>query len=305
MAMLLAAAPFTFAQGAPPVAEPGTINYVEGIVQINGKLITKKQVGSIEVAQGGVLSTANGRAEMLLTPGVYMRLDSNSALTMVSPELTHTTIQLTRGELLAEVDQIEKENRLEIAVNGVTTRLLKTGVYEFHTDPPSVAVFTGKAEATEGRHVFDAYRGEQILLTPQVRHAVRKFHRKAPDDLYAWSKLRSEYAAEAGENMAQEAALGTGPYGWYGPGWFWDPYFDMWGFFPMDAYMWGPFGFPFYSPLFYGGGYGYYGYGRYGYRGGGVVTGSGSRGTASGAFLGGMGGFRGGMGGFHGGGGRR
>ncbi len=54
---------------------------------------------------------------------------------------------------------------------------------------------------------------------------------------------------------------------WDGPGWYWNPYWDLYGFIPGDGIWYSPFGWPFYSPwVAYGYGFGY-GFGGYGYGG--------------------------------------
>src|SRR5512135_3919659 len=79
------------------VARPGTINYTEGQVTIDGRTIGAKQLGSTELAPGRVLETGSGKAEMLLTPGVFLRLGDHSAVRMVSPSLTDTRVEMVRG----------------------------------------------------------------------------------------------------------------------------------------------------------------------------------------------------------------
>jgi len=69
------------AQGA--TARPGTVNYTEGGVTIDGQAIAAKSLGSTEVEPGQVLRTGQGKAEMLLTPGVFIRLGDNAAVRMV------------------------------------------------------------------------------------------------------------------------------------------------------------------------------------------------------------------------------
>ena len=85
-------------------ARPGTINYVEGQATLNDQTLTSQSVGHAEMAQGQTVATQNGKVEVLLTPGVFLRLGTNSAVTMVSPDLTKTEVQLDRGTAEVEVD---------------------------------------------------------------------------------------------------------------------------------------------------------------------------------------------------------
>jgi hypothetical protein len=72
--------------GANP-ARPGTVNYIEGSALLAGKSVTQQSVGSLALDPGQVLSTQHGNAEILLTPGIYLRLDDDSSVRMISPDL--------------------------------------------------------------------------------------------------------------------------------------------------------------------------------------------------------------------------
>jgi len=227
---------------------PGTLNYVEGSVTLNGDAVTSSSVGKSTVDQGQVLSTAQGKAEMLLTPGVFLRIGNNAAVRMVSPNLTDTRVALLSGEATVEVAELSKENRLQVGVDDAMATLVKRGVYEFNADHPQVAVYDGEARVSYGDSQVKVKKGHEAQLTGSL--TVSKFNTKNQrDELYAWSNLRSEYEAQASANSAQLVLAGGGP-GWYGPGWYWNPWWDAYGFLPGDGILYSPFGWPFFSPGF-------------------------------------------------------
>ncbi len=86
--------------------DPGTLNYVEGSVHLDGRLLTNRNVANDEMRAGQELTTGAGKAEILLTPGIFLRVDSNSAVKMISPDLAETQVELLRGRAGVEVDQI-------------------------------------------------------------------------------------------------------------------------------------------------------------------------------------------------------
>lgn len=296
-------------------AIPGTVNYVEGQVAVAGQTVTPRSVGSVEVQPNQVLETGQGRAEVLLTPGVFLRAGDNSAVRLVSPDLANTRVEVLRGQAIVEVTELFKDNNLWILMNGSSTRLDKQGLYGFNANTQLVQVFDGKATVEQNDHQKDLDKGHELMLNGNWK--VARFDTKAfatQDPLYAWSNLRAEYEAEASMQSARNIFVAGWPY-WYGPGWYWNPYWDMYGFIPGDGIWFSPFGYPFYSPWVVGFGYGYgFGYGRgfgHGFLGHGHIAGnaiaSGGRFAASarmsGGFAGGRG-FAGGMrGGFAGGGG--
>lgn len=289
---------------APNSAVPGTLNYIEGSASINGQPLGQYAVGSATLQPGQVISTTQGRAEILLTPGVFFRLGHNSAARMVSPSLTDTAVNLERGRASVEVDQLFKQNNIHIVVDNVPVQLVKPGLYQFDADRGNVMVFTGEAAVAKGNgnwvtikenHDLNLAEGANAALKPAKFNA----DQQQQDRLYQWSSLRSEYLAEANQQIAPEYAAAG-----YAPGWYWDPYmvdYTFLGPYPFySPFGWGfyPFGYAGYG--FYGGfGRGYYGHPGY-YPRGGLRAG----GQVGGFHSGEVGGFHtgGGMGGFHGGG---
>src|SRR5579884_586749 len=126
---------------AANTAVPGTLNYVEGQAAIGSQTLNSKSVGAAELQPGQVLDTQNGKAEVLLTPGVFLRLDDNSAAKMISPDLTNTEIALEKGRAMIEVDEIHKGNDIRVSEDGATTRLLKTGLYAVDANRGQVEVY--------------------------------------------------------------------------------------------------------------------------------------------------------------------
>ena len=251
---------------SPEHAVPGTLNYVEGTVSIGNEALNSKSIGSAELETGQSLTTESGKAEILLTPGVFLRVGDNSSVKMISSSLTDTEVGLDRGQAMIEVAEIHPGNDIRIAAGGETTELLKTGLYDFDLNQQQLRVFEGKARVQYGERHVDVKGGREVPLGGGDQIKARKFDKKSYDeaDLYRWSSLRSAYLAEANVNAAGlYADNGWGPwgYGWWGAGWYWDPWFDGFTFIPGDGIFYSPFGWGFYSPWwvyqapFYGYGY--------------------------------------------------
>ncbi len=277
---LFAAALFASAQAA--VARPGMVNYTEGQVTLDGRTLGSKAIGKTEVAPDHVLETTNGKAEMLLIPGAFLRLGQNSAVKMISPSITDTRVELLRGEALVEVDQLQKENHLDVIDHGADTQIEKKGVYRFNGDQPLLAVYDGKAKVQMDDQSVDVGKGKELPLQPEAKLKPQKFDKHQTDALYDWSKLRSSYLAEANMSSAQMVVVNDYPGWWAGTGWYWNPWFDTWSFVPGGGFLYSPFGYGFYSPAYwyYNAPAYYYGPGRVWTRrpigGGGVVAGSGA-----------------------------
>jgi hypothetical protein len=145
-------------------AQPGTVNYVEGQVKLDGQSITANKIGSTLVSPGHILQTDDGKAEMLLTPGVFVRLDTHSQVKMISPSISDTRVELLQGRTMLEVAEIEKENHTEVTVGGTSTTVKARGIYEFTASPASARVFEGKAVVEQGSRSDYIHKGEQMAL---------------------------------------------------------------------------------------------------------------------------------------------
>jgi len=228
-------------------AVPGTLNYVEGQASIGDQTLDSKSVGTAALNNGDVLQTGNGKAEILLTPGVYLRVGGNSAVKMDSTSLINTEVTVREGEAMVEVDQIYHESNLRVSQPGADTKIDKVGLYAFDATNGAVRVFDGKAVVTVDDHNTTVKKNHELALH-NAKLRSKDFDKKEVtqnDDLYRWSSLRSQYLSDANVDAARTYYVN----GWYGPGWYWDPYFAGFTFLPGSGYFYNPFGWGFYSPL--------------------------------------------------------
>ena len=258
----------------PP--QPGTINYIEGQALVGGQALGEKSVGTTKLAASQSLSTQDGRVEILLTPGIFFRVDDNSSVRMISPGLADTVLALDKGRAMVEVADIRPENNIRVNEGGESTRLLKAGLYDFDADRGQIRVFDGKAFVQAGGRQIEVKSGRQLNFDATGKLKPGKFDKNAyTDDFYRWASLRSSYLAEANVDTARTygSVGGWSPSMWNGNGWYWAPSFDAYTFIPGDGIFFDPFGWGFYSPwcayeapyFGYGYGYGGYGYGGIGY----------------------------------------
>jgi FecR protein len=235
----------------PTTAYPGTLNYVDGQASIGSETLKSNLIGSVTLAPGQTITTEQGKAEVLLTPGVFLRLGDASAVKMISPSLTDTEVAVQRGQATVEVTDIYNENRLVVDEGSSQTQLLKRGFYDFDSDQGAVRVFSGEALLRESDRSIKIKGGHEVILG-SAKLKARGFDKTAYEGgLYQWSRLRSSYLAEANVDLAPAYVSGGwwGP-GWIGAGWYWDPWFNCYTFLPGDGFFYSPFGWGFYSPLY-------------------------------------------------------
>jgi hypothetical protein len=278
-ALLLAALLTSSPAWASIPPQPGVINYVEGQAEIGNQPLSPNAAGSVKLSAGELLATQNGKTELLLTPGVFLRVADNSQIQMVSPDIANTIVSLQKGRAMVEVDRIYTANNIRMNLGNASVELVKPGLYDFDANMGQIRVFDGNAKAQVGGRNIDLKKGRELALNQAGKLKARDFDLKAyQDDFFRWASLRSSYLAEANIDAARQYANTSGQYvgaypgyygagyygaGWYGTGWYWDPWFDAYTFIPGDGIFYSPFGWGFYSPWlavglpFYGG-YGFY-----------------------------------------------
>jgi hypothetical protein len=239
-------------------AKPGVINYIEGNVFLNGKPVSAGSVKTAFVNASDIISTDIGKAEVLLTPGVFLRLGNNTQVRMVAPSLTDTQLEIKAGEAMVEADDIVKDSRITVLSGVGSLQVDRNGLYRISAGPDaSVAVLEGKATFYNGDRKTDIGKGHELFIAEGKN---KKFDTKRDDDLYAWSNVRSEYNAASSYQAAKDINTSSygGVWGGYGfggftnRGWLWNSAFNSWSWLPGDGAFYSPFGYGFYSPGYIG-----------------------------------------------------
>jgi hypothetical protein len=139
--VLILTVPAWCQKAGPP--RPGSINYVEGQASIGATSLTPGAIGTAVLEKDQLLTTQAGKVEILLTPGVFLRVAENSSVKMVSPDLANTKVELETGRALVEVIQIRKENDIRIDQKGASTKLLQSGLRSGFLSEASVSAARG------------------------------------------------------------------------------------------------------------------------------------------------------------------
>src|SRR5579862_4487240 len=131
-------------------AHSGMVNYVEGNATLDNKDLDPKFTELPEVKNRSVLATDQGRAEVLLTPGAFLRLSENSSFRMISNSLWDTRVEVVSGTAMVEVDELLKDNAITVQYGEAQIALLKKGLYRVDAsgDTGSLKVYDGEARVT-------------------------------------------------------------------------------------------------------------------------------------------------------------
>lgn len=227
-------------------AQAGLINYTLGKVLLNGARVEAGGVRFPQMKAGDVLATAEGRAEVLLDPGTFLRVGEESSFRLVSPSVTSWLLELEAGSFVLEIaNQIRREGAA-IVWKGYRFTPLKRGVYRIDLKPPSLRVFDGEALVEGGAGRLRLNKGRMLAL--DGAWAAVRFYRDEEDALDRWSGRRAAYLAQA--NL--EAAVSSG---WRGNGfesglggyWLLNPYLGMMTYVPLKGAYNSFYGYRFYS----------------------------------------------------------
>ncbi len=256
-------------------AHSGTIHYMEGQVELDGQAVQqdtgKGQFG--EVKTGQTLTVKDGQAEILLTPGVFLRVAENSSITMLSNKLADTRIQVVSGSVMTEVGELLQDNGITVKFQDAEISLGKKGLYRVDSDPARLRVYDGEARVTSAAgDVISVRKGHELEFGAQLE--AKSFDSKQTDAFYNWCARRDQYIAEANIYAAKSArdsgygftnasygsgygngyGIGSG-YGGYGSGygsgfgsWMYNPYFGMFTYMPYSGMYASPFGYSYFSP---------------------------------------------------------
>lgn len=260
-------------------AHSGVVQYVEGRAYLDGAPVELKFGHFPDIKQDQEFRTEEGRAEILLTPGVFLRLGENSAIRMLSNGLTDTRVEVLNGSAIVECDQLPKDNSIMLVYKDASIALLKHGLYRVDTEPARLQVYDGEATVTGESGQLTLKAGKQTDLGGALQ--AQNFDKNAGDELYRWADRRASYVAQA--NVSSASAFNTGSYGYggygygsgfgygggfgYGSGfgygngfgygypgtgilggWNFNPIFGMFTWVPFGGIGYSPFGYPFWSP---------------------------------------------------------
>jgi uncharacterized membrane protein YgcG len=247
-------------------AHSGVVHYSEGDVTINGQTPHQKTGTFAEVKEKQELQTQVGRAEVLLTPGVFLRMGENSGIRMDSNKLTDTQVAFLKGSAIVDFVEVTKDNSVKVSYQDYAVTFLKKGIYRFDSEPAQVKVYTGEAVVSRGGTSVHLKDGRALPFTPAL--VSEKFDNRTGDALYRWAKRRSEYIAVANLSAARRMSNGYSTTG--SSSWYYNPYYSMFTFIPGSGIMCDPFAIYacYYSPWSayrYYNNYPYNGYGGGGY----------------------------------------
>jgi hypothetical protein len=170
----------------------GVVHYFEGAVYVAGQPLEAHLGKFASIPEGAELRTEEGRAEVLLTPGVFLRVREKSAIRMVSSALSDTRVELLAGSAMVESAEPAAGTSATMIYKDWTVRQPQKGLYRIDCEPARLQVREGEADvsAAGGGKPMHVEQGMNLpfasVLVPE------KSEGESPDALTDWAQGRAE-----------------------------------------------------------------------------------------------------------------
>lgn len=179
-------------------AKAGGVNFTEGKVAVarkDGKSGLLIKGDNLEVGDK-VSTAADGKAEILLNPGSFVRLGENSDFEFVTTSLDDLKLRIGRGSAMFEVFA-DRDFRVAVAAPKGDFYLVKSGVYRIDVAADGtgrIEVWKGNAQIGDGKSTI--LKSGQAAVFDGTEATIAKFDRDEKDTLEQWSKTRSKALAK-------------------------------------------------------------------------------------------------------------
>lgn len=181
----------------------GVVYFFEGSVWVGDQPLEQKFGRFPDIGEGRELRTEQGRAEVLLTPGVFLRMGENSRIRMLSTSLSNTRVELLGGSATFEASEAAADTSAVVVFKGWKVRVPQRGIYRIDAEPPQLRVYRGEAEIlTEGNVEPVAVKQGQVLPLAAVLVAERPAE-ETSDAFDHWAMERSHAIDEDNATAAQ------------------------------------------------------------------------------------------------------
>jgi hypothetical protein len=254
------------------MARAGGVNAVTGRASMrpHGNAEWQQLTIKEDLEAGDVVKTGlDGRVEMLLNPGSYMRVGENSEFELANNSLENLEVRLLRGTAIVEVTGADDEE-LFIGITTPHTRMsiIRRGLYRVNVvpgDATELIVRKGRV-ILEDTHTKVKGGNKVVFNAGSFSVAKLKEENKVRDNVEAWSKDRAQTLAKANSRISSRTILalartldadwGMNGYGRRSGFWWYNADWNCYTLVPFNFGWSSPYGGS-YSTSFYGGGPGF------------------------------------------------
>lgn len=248
-------------------ARAGGVNAVTGraTLRAHGNAEWRQLTIKEDLEMGDAVRTGiDGRVEMLLNPGSYLRLGENSEFELTDNSLENLEVRLIRGTAIVEVTGADDtELLINIATPHARMAIVRRGLYRLNVVPGDATELIVRKGRVMLEPTHTKVKGGDKVVFSDNTFSVAKLKKtdKTVDSLEGWSKDRAQTLTRANSRISTRdisgfiASYRSDWWQWNFPGrsgvWLFDPLLGFYTFFPF-AFGWGsPYGLT-YGRSFYG-----------------------------------------------------
>jgi hypothetical protein len=236
-------------------AKAGGVNFVEGnvtVVRKNGKSGHLLKGDELDIGDKATTG-ADGKAELLMNPGSYVRLGGNSTFEFATTTLDDLNLRLNSGSAIFEVFASD-DFKVTVNTPGAKMFLIQNGVYRVDVMSDGgarISVIKGRAQLAD----IDATivkKGNQAIVKGE-QSDIAKFDNDNKDQLATWSKERAKELSRISQQVQTAGMRNSLMSSFLGRGWNLYNSFGLWAYDPFfRSFCFVPFGYRWNSPYGYG-----------------------------------------------------
>ena len=237
-------------------AKAGVVNLVEGearILRAQPSAVSEMLLSGDELQSGDTVKTgANGRAEILLNPGCYLRLGADSVFVFLYDNFTSDKLKLLQGSAVLEASAIE--GPILVETPKANFQIARGGLYRFNVGSDGkAAVAVRKGRVSVGDTTIKEGKSAVVEGGTSV---IAKLNKRDFDALDDWSKGRAKSLIAANSRLSDAGMRLTLGMTFMRNSWIYDPFCRCYTFLPFAGGFASPYGwdYPVCNP------YGYYYY---------------------------------------------
>jgi hypothetical protein len=189
-------------------ARAGGVNAVTGraTMRPHGNSEWRQLTIKEDLETGDIVSTGlDGRVEMLLNPGSYLRIGENSELELADSSLENLEVRLIRGTAIVEVTGADDED-LFIGITTPHTRMsiIRRGLYRVNVVPGDATELIVRKGRVVLEESHTKVKGGNKVVFSSGSFSVAKLEKadKASDTVEGWSKDRAQFLAKANSKIS-------------------------------------------------------------------------------------------------------
>lgn len=208
----------------------GLVNHVQGTANVT----------EMQMARPGepIRTAANGYAEVLLTPGSFLRIGENSAVVLDGVDLESVSLRVLEGPAVIEVIDIDQNYPIRVTTGRLSMNIVAAGIYRFSDGVATV--LDGKLETTDSKLSYK--KGWQVFF--QDNYRARKTGKVQVAGLDVYSQTRSMTIAGANATLASQINPSYGYVNY--PYWLYAPFMGFYTFIPQHNFR-SPYGYNYYG----------------------------------------------------------